>query len=303
MITLVYGVGAVGGFFGGLLARAGERVKFVARGAQLEALRAHGLTIDSSLLGRVEIPRIEAFASAREAGPADLVLVCVKTHQLADAFDDLAAVLDSRTIVVPLQNGVEADDVLSGRFPDCVILPAVVYVGATLQEPGVITHVAAGTIGIGARRDIDDRHLSVVRDRLARSGQPVHISNDIQRERWRKLMWNAAFNTVSAITGREPADLLSRPDARRLMTALMQEVLDVGLACGIDLRPEDIDEQIAWTEKATGLRTSTMVDRERGRTMESDALLGVVVRKGQDAGVAIPTSAAVYAILRALDEY
>ena len=301
MRTLVYGAGAVGGFFGGLLAHHGEDVHFVARGAQLGAMRARGLTIDSHALGKVVVPTVSVFASAREAGIADLVLVCVKTHQLPAAFEDLAAALADHTVLVPLQNGVEADEHLSVRFPKSVVLPAVVYVGATLEEPGVISHVAAGKIGIGANRPQDASVLPAIRDRLAKTGQPVHISNDIQRERWHKLMWNAAFNPLSAITGRGPGELVHQEDTRALILNIMDEVLDVGCACGINLRPEDIDEQIEWTERATGLKTSTMVDRERGRTMESDGLIGVIVRKGKAVGVPTPYSDVVYTVLKAID--
>jgi 2-dehydropantoate 2-reductase len=298
--VLVYGAGAVGGFFGGLLARAGEDVHFVARGAQLEALRTRGLTIDSRRLGSITVP-VSTFESAAAAGLADLVLVCVKTQQLPGIFDDLAAAIGPRTVIVPLQNGVEADEQLSARFPHTAVLPAVVYVGATVDEPGVVTHVASGTIGIGANRDQDRHVLEAVRDTLAKAGQPVHISNDIHRERWHKLMWNAAFNSVSAITGRVPADLLAEPDARSLIVNIMKEVLAVGRECGVDLRPDDIDKHIAWTEGATGMRTSTMVDREKGRAMEIDGLLGVVVRKGREVGVETPCSAAVFALLDAID--
>jgi 2-dehydropantoate 2-reductase len=297
--VLVYGAGAVGGFFGGLLARAGEDVHFVARGAQLQALRTRGLTIDSRRLGSITVA-VSTFDSAAAAGSADLVLVCVKTQQLAGIFDDLAAAVGPHTVIVPLQNGVEADEQLSARFPHAAILPAVVYVGATVDEPGVVTHVASGTIGIGASRDQDRHLLEAIRDVLAKTGQPVHISNDIQRERWHKLMWNAAFNSVSAITGRVPAELLAEPGVRSLIVDIMGEVLAVGRGCGVDLRPEDIDRHIAWTEGATGMRTSTMVDREKGRAMEIDGLLGVVVRKGREVGVATPCSAVVFALLKAV---
>ena len=301
MRILVYGAGAVGGFFGGLLARAGEDVRFVARGAQLEALRSTGLVIDSTLLGRIAIPAISSAPTARESGSADLILVCVKTHQLAAVFDDLSAAVTDETVIVPLQNGVEADEQLSARFPRNVVLPSVVYVGATVETAGVVRHVAAGTIGIGANRAQDEPMLPLIRDVLAKSGQPVHVSRDIQRERWHKLMWNAAFNSVSAVTGQEPAHLLEHLPTRELVRNIMAEVLAVGRANGVNLKPEDIDEHIAWTERAAGLKTSTMVDRERGRTMESDGLLGVIVRKGRDAGVATPCSAAVYALLIAID--
>ncbi len=301
MRIVVYGAGAVGGFFGGLLANAGEDVCFVARGSQLEALRTTGLTIDSTLLGRIHVPAVTAVGSAGEAGAAALALVCVKTHQLPAVLDDLAKAVVRDTVLVPLQNGVEADEQLSARFSDNAVLPAVVYVGATVESPGVVRHVAAGTIGLGALRAQDEERLQTTRDLLARTGQPVHLSRDIQRERWHKLMWNAAFNSVSAITGREPADLVARDDTRALIVTIMDEVVAVGVAHGVNLRRADIEEHVAWTSRATGLRTSTMVDRERGRVMESDGLLGVVVRKGRAAGVATPGCAAVYALLTAVD--
>jgi 2-dehydropantoate 2-reductase len=302
MRILIYGAGAVGGFFGGLLARAGEDVHFVARGAQFDALRTNGLTIDSTLLGSISIQNVSVARSARDVGTVDLALVCVKTHQLPAAFDDLTAAIGRRTVIIPLQNGVEADEQLRTRFPDNAVLPAVVYVGATVDTPGVVRHVAAGTIAIGATRPDDEPVLPAIREMLATTGQPVHVSRDIQRERWHKLMWNAAFNSVSAITGREPADLVARPRTRALIVSIMEEVLAVGRACAVDLRCEDVDEHIAWTERASGLRTSTMVDRERGRRMESDGLIGVVVRKGRQVGVATPCCATVFALLAALDE-
>ena len=301
MRVLVYGAGAVGGFFGGLLAHAGEDVHFVARGAQLEALRTSGLVIDSRLRGRIAIPAVSVSVSATASGPAGLILVCVKTQQLTAILDDLSAAVAGQTVLIPLQNGVEADELLAARFRESAVLPAVVYVGATLDTPGTISHVASGTIGIGARQERDNAVLPAVRDLLARTGQPIHISKDIQRERWHKLMWNAAFNSVSAITGRVPAELVSRPETRALVLAIMKEVVAVGRAGGVDLRQEDVDQHLAWTQGAAGLRTSTMVDRERGRPMESDGLVGVIVRKGREVGVPTPCSAVVYALLKAVD--
>ena len=134
------------------------------------------------------------------------------------------------------------------------------------------------------------------------TGQVVQISPDIQRERWRKLMWNASFNTVSAVTLRTPAELLALSETRALLIEIMSEVVAVARAQGIDLQRSDVDAHIAWTERASGIRTSTMVDRARGRTMEADALIGVIVRKGGDAGVPAPASGALYALMKAIDD-
>jgi 2-dehydropantoate 2-reductase len=298
---LVYGAGGVGAFFGALLARAGCDVRFVARGAQLDALRSHGIRIRSALLGDVEVPAPAAYLNAAEAGQCDLVLVCVKTHQTAAILDDLSSAVAQDTVLVTFQNGVESDEVLAERFGRGRVLPAVVYVGATVEEPGVVRHAAPAKVSLGARPGFDPARVAGVRDVLAASGQPVQISDDIQRERWRKLIWNASFNSVSAVTLRTPGELLALPAARGLLVAIMREVVSVAQALGVDLRESDIDEHVAWTERAAAMRTSTMVDRERGRTMEADALVGVIVRRGEQAGVSTPACRAMYALMVACD--
>lgn len=297
MNILVYGAGGVGAFFGALLAQAGQRVHFVARGAQLEALRSNGIHIRSTLLGDQHVPRVDVSSHAGAAPKADLVLVCVKTYQTAGILDDLAAVVGDSTVIMTLQNGVESDEVIAARFGWHRVVPAAVYVGATIDEPGVVTHAAPARISIGARSGFDAARLPALRDVLATTGQRIQISDDIQHERWRKLMWNASFNTVSAITMRPPADLLALPETRALLRRIMQEVVDVARAIGIGLVDSDVDDHITWTERASGMRTSTMVDRSRGRTMEADALVGVIVRKGREAGVDTPGCQTMYALM------
>ena len=301
MTILVYGAGAVGGFFGGLLARGGLDVRFVARGPQLEALRTRGLRIHSRLMGDVHVAPVRAEASAAAAGTADLILVCVKAHQTAAILDDLAHAVGPETIIVPLQNGIESDDVLAARFGRSRVVAAVVYVGATLVEPGVISHVARGFLIIGARPGFDAARLPGVRAALMAGGQKVTIADDIQHARWLKLIWNAGFNTVSAATGLAPAALLEIPASRALVINVMREVVTVANAHGIALQPSDVDDQIAWTEGVSAIRTSMMVDRLHGRAMETDDLIGVVVRKGAERGVPTPYSAAMLGVLKALE--
>ncbi len=300
MRILVYGAGGVGAFFGALLAQAGRDVHFVARGAHLDALRTRGLHIKSSLIGDVDIPRVSVYPRAADSGRADLVLVCVKTYQTDSILDDLAAAVGDNTVVIPLQNGVEADEQLAARFGWDRVLPAAVYVGATLEEPGVVSHAAPARISIGARQGFDEQRLPAIHETLAATGQVVQVSPDIQRERWRKLMWNASFNTVSAVTLRTPAKLLALPETRALLIAIMSEVVAVARAQGIDLQRADVDEHVAWTERASSIRTSTMVDRERGRAMEADALIGVIVRKGKEAGVETPASRTMFALIKSI---
>lgn len=298
---LIYGAGGVGAFFGALLARAGLDVHFVARGAQLEALRRHGVRIRSSLIGDLHVPTVRAHQNASGAGQADLVLVCVKTYQTAGILDDLAASVKDSTIILTLQNGVESDEVVAGRFGWERVVPAAVYVGATIDEPGVVVHEAPARISFGARPGFDSARLEALREVLASTGQRIQMSADIQHERWRKLMWNASFNTVSAITMRSPSELLALAETRALLRRLMQEVVDVARALGIGLVDADVDDHISWTERAPGMRTSTMVDRSKGRTMEADALIGVIARKGNECGVPTPASDTMYALMKACE--
>jgi 2-dehydropantoate 2-reductase len=298
---LVYGAGGVGAFFGALLARAGRQVHFVARGAQLEAMRRNGLQIQSPLIGDVHVPQVHAHGTASAAPAADLALVCVKTYQTAGILDDLASAVTDSTIIVTLQNGVESDEVVASRFGWHRVVPAAVYVGATIDEPGVVTHAAPARMSIGARTGFEASRLDALREVLASSGQRVQISSDIQHERWRKLMWNASFNTVSAMTMRTPGELLAMPETRALLRRIMQEVVDVARASGIGLVDSDVDDHIAWTERSSGMRTSTMVDRSRGRTMEADALIGVIVRRGRELSVPTPASETMFALMKAAD--
>jgi len=298
---LIYGAGGVGAFFGALLVHAGRDVHFVARGAQLEAMRRDGLHVRSSLIGDVHVPRVQVYERARDAPQADLILVCVKTYQTSSILDDLAASVKASTIVMTLQNGVESDEVVAGRFGWERVVPAAVYVGATIDEPGVVVHQAPARISFGARPGFDAARLDAVREVLASTGQRIQVSGDIQHERWRKLMWNASFNTVSAMTMRSPAELLALPETRELLRRLMQEVVNVAQALGVGLVDADVDEHLSWTERAPGMRTSTMVDRSRGRAMEADALIGVIVRRGRECGIPTPASEAMYALMKACD--
>jgi 2-dehydropantoate 2-reductase len=301
MKIVVFGAGAVGAFFGGLLARAGQDVTFIARGAQFDALSTHGIRIRSLLLGDIAIPQVQVRRHASDVGASDVVLVCVKTNQTGAILDDLELLVGADTTIVTLQNGVDSDEEIAARLGRTRVIPGVVYVGATVETPGVISHVAAGTIVIGPRSPDQSARVAAVREALAATGQPVRVSEDIQSERWRKLVWNAAFNTVSAITGRTPLELVGQEDARALVAGVMREVIAVAGAAGARVQDEEVETQLAWTERTNAIRTSMMVDRERHRAMETEALIGVIVRGGRAHGIATPRSETLYALLKSIE--
>jgi 2-dehydropantoate 2-reductase len=300
MKIVMFGAGGVGAFYGGLLARAGQDVHFVARGAQLEALRTRGLHISSLSLGEIELPPLRATDRAAAIGRADLVLVAVKAHHTAGILDDVEALVGEGTLLVALQNGVESDDVLAARFGSNRVVSAVVYVGATLEQPGFVRHVAAGTLVIGDRGGSGAERVERVREVLASTGLPVRVTPDIERQKWHKLAWNASFNAVSALTARSSQALLATPSARELLLGVMREVVAVANARGVALGEADVEQLVAATDKAAPIRTSMLVDRERGRQLETEAIVGVVVRAGKELGVPTPLASVLYALLTAI---
>jgi 2-dehydropantoate 2-reductase len=300
MRIVVFGAGGVGAFYGGLLARAGQDIHVVARGEQLEALRTRGLHISSLALGEIDVAPLRTTDRTADIGRADLVLIAVKAHQTASILEELAPLVGEQTLLIALQNGVESDELLAARFGPHRVIGAVVYVGATLEQPGLVRHVAAGTLVIGDRGGVDADRIERVRSVLASTGLPVRITPDIERQRWHKLAWNASFNAISALTLRSSQELLNTPAARDLLVGVMREVIAVANARGVALGEADIEQLVGATEKAAPIRTSMLVDRERGRQLETDALVGVIVRSGRELGVPTPITSVLYGLLTAI---
>jgi 2-dehydropantoate 2-reductase len=300
MRTLVFGAGAVGAYFGGLLARAGEDVTLVARGANLEALRARGLRIESAAGSFALSPR--ALAHPGEGGGRyDLVLVGVKSYDTVDAAAALRASVDADTIVLSLQNGIENEQILAEVLGLPPLLGALTHIGAELVAPAVVRHDSGGRIIFG---EVDGSRSARV-ERLAqffdRGRVPYHVSHNIAVMLWDKLSWNAAFNACTAITGRTVRELLAHPDGRALVRAAMAETVTVARAVGVPLDPARIDPVIEHSATELGhLRTSMLQDRERGRRMEHDALNGAVLRAATRAGVDAPVHRVLFALLDAM---
>jgi 2-dehydropantoate 2-reductase len=196
-----------------------------------------------------------------------------------------------------MQNGIDADDLLRARWGDTRVLSAVVYVGAALTSPGVVRHAARGLLMLGNPYAVPAPRFQAVLDALAAPGLTVRAVDDVHRERWYKLMWNASFNAVSALTFQTTQPLLGDPRARAVIAASMRETAAVARASGVALAEADVDRSLAETEKLPPIRTSMLEDRERGRAMEVEALVGTVVRRGAEHGVPTPVLATLYGLL------
>jgi 2-dehydropantoate 2-reductase len=296
--VLVMGAGAVGGYFGGKLARGGNEVIFVARGENLRALRERGLRIESGE-GDLTVKPVTVVAAPADAGRCDLVLVCVKSYDTEAAAGALRPAVDGETIVLSLQNGIENEAILSRilGLPD--LLGGLTHIGAELIAPGVIRHDSGGRLIFGELDGSVSARASWLASLLAASDVPHHLSRHIDVMLWDKLSWNAAFNAATALTRRTVGELLAHPDGRPLVRAAMLEVVDVARAAGVALDPERVEPEIERSARELGrLRTSMLQDLERHRRLELEALNGAVIRAAERSHTPVPTHHVLYSALR-----
>lgn len=291
MRTLVYGAGAVGGYFGGRLAQAGADVTFLARGLQLAALKANGLTVHS-VEADFALP-VKAVGRFGDAPDPDLVLLAVKSHDTPVAARDLAAHLGPEAVVVSLQNGVDNPRLLIQALGSERVLAATVFIGARVSAPGVVAHTAAGTIRTGRYPEGPSETAERVAAFLRAHGVRVAVSPRIGRDLWRKLLWNVGFNGPSALTGATVGRMLGRPGIAWLIRGLVAEAAAVAKAEGIDLPADVVEKTCAETEGLDEFKTSMLQDVEAGRRLEREPFYGFLAREGERLGVPTPLTALV----------
>jgi 2-dehydropantoate 2-reductase len=292
----VVGAGAVGGYFGGMLARAGAPVMMIGRAAFVEAVQRDGLLLDT--LHFKEHVRVEAATELEAARSAAVVLFCVKTTDTASAAQALAPLLSANAVVISLQNGVDnVEQIRTSSGLDA--LGAVVYVAASVPAPGRVKHVGRGDLVVGPR----NARSELVAALFERAKVPCRISDNIEGELWTKLTWNCALNAISGLGRAKYGQIAASDDARKLVETVVYEVLAVAGAAHI--RPPGLEDpkaalagafQIA-TQMADAL-SSTGQDMLRGKPTEIDSLNGYISRRGAELGVPTPVNHALYALVK-----
>jgi 2-dehydropantoate 2-reductase len=292
----VVGAGAVGGYFGGMLARAGVPVVMIGRPTFVEAVKKNGLFLDT--LQFQERIRVEAATELSAAREADIVLLCVKTMDTATTARELAPLLSPQAIVVSLQNGVDnAEQIRAASGIES--LSAVVYVAAAVPEPGRVKHVGRGDLVVGPRNAPCERVAKL----FAGAGVPCRISENIAGELWTKLIWNCALNAISALGRVKYGQIAASADARKVVETAVYEVLAVARAANIHLAGFENPEaaiagafQIA-VQMGEAL-SSTAQDILRGKPTEIASLNGYVARRGAELGVPTPVNQTLYALVK-----
>jgi 2-dehydropantoate 2-reductase len=292
----VVGAGAVGGYFGGLLARAGAPMVMIGRPAFVEAVKKNGLFLDT--LQFQESVRVEAFTELSAVRGAEVVLFCVKTTDNATTARALAPLLPFGALVLSMQNGVDnAEQIRSAAAIEA--LPAVVYVAASVPETGRVKHVGRGDLVVGPENEKTKR----IAELFSRAHVPCRVSENIEGELWTKLIWNCALNAVSALGRAKYGQIASSPDAWKVVEAAVYEVLAVAKAAGI--HPPGLEDPKVAVAGALKIATqmaealsSTAQDLNRGKRTEIDSLNGYVSRRGAAVGVPTPVNHALYALVK-----
>jgi len=264
MRFIVFGAGAVGGYYGALLQTAGHDVTFVARGRTLEVLRRRGLRIERAGAPLV-VPTVSATDVLASQHAADAVLVCVKSHDTTAAAGALRPAVRPDTIVVSLQNGVENEAILATALGLPPLLVAFTPIGVAVRAPGVVDYSGRGEIYVGEPDGSDSPRLRAFAEACASAGIPCRVRSDIMIGLWHKLAWNAGFNAVSTLADATVGALVDDPDGAALVRAVMSEVDAVATALGIPVRRDRLPTVL--DDSRRGLRdfaTSMLQDRRRG---------------------------------------
>lgn len=294
MKVAVMGAGAVGCYYGGMLARAGHAVVLIGRPAHVEAVRAHGLRMQTTRFDE-QVPMDAATGPEAVAG-ADLVLFCVKSPDTESAGEQLRPHLPPGALVLSLQNGVDNAQRLQAVLPQQTVVPAVVYVATEMAGPGHLRHHGRGELVIGP----SDRSVGVAQA-LAAAGVPTEVSAQAIGALWAKLILNCAYNALSAITRQPYGVLYPAPGIQPTLRAIADECLAVAQADGVQVAGDPYAGVDAIAATMPAQFSSTAQDLMRGKPTEIDHINGYVVRRGDALGVPVPLNRLLHSLVKLLE--
>ncbi|MEZ5428213.1 MAG: 2-dehydropantoate 2-reductase [Pyrinomonadaceae bacterium] len=302
MKTVVVGAGAVGCFFGGMLARAERDVIFLTHSReQADLLNREGLNIDS-LNFSDKLP-VRATAEPDVLTDADFVLFCVKSPDTARTARALSPHFNPESLIISLQNGVDNADKISANS-NVEAAAAVVYVGAEMLAPNHVKHNGRGDLVIGRLNGSEKTKTGL--EKLSRlfqkAGVPCVVSENVRAELWTKLIINCAYNAVSALSQSAYGRMVEDEETRRLMNRIIDESLEVASADGVELDENDLREKTFRIGSAMpGAFSSMAQDIERGRVTEIDALNGFVAKRGKESGIPTPVNQTLVSLIKLLE--
>lgn len=303
--VLLYGLGAIGSFYAFILSRCKEvRLTVVAR-SNFDAVSKNGLKIISQNHGEHIVRPYKVVRSAADASQKFDYVVCAhKAIGQEKVPGQLKEVVSDDTTFVLIQNGVGNEDPFRADFPRCTILSCVTWVGATQHDPGVVNHTKSEDMQIGlfpnSKLDssVEQKKLDTFVSLLTEGQTVFQVVENVQIQRWEKVVWNAAWNSITTLTMLDTQSWLDSSDSAMPLTKkLMSEVIEVAQKCGVPLEYELIDRLLDKILAMPGIGSSMQTDCKNGKPLELDVILGTPVRRGREHKVNIPILETIYSLL------
>ncbi len=302
MKIAIIGAGALGSLFGGLLARSGEEVWLFDPIAKehIAAINAHGLLIEEDRTQiRVEVP---ATTAIEDVGKAELIALFVKAPHTEQAIRGALPALGNDSLVLSLQNGLGITDVLKRYVEPERLLRGVTSQGSTFIEPGRIRHAGRGPTWLGPVGKVERARLERIVRSFNRAGIETHLEENVPRLVWKKLLINVGINALTAIFGVPNGRLVTDPELREIMRAVVREAVEVARACGLDFATEEVIVQVEEVCRLTAENISSMLqDIRHGNPTEIDYINGAVVRQGKERGIPTPLNLLITRLVRQLE--
>lgn len=300
MKIAVLGTGAIGGYYGGKLAKAGNDVSFVARGINAEALKRQGLRVES-YEGDFHLPSVRVVDQLDKLGSVDLILFTIKSTGTIKVAEQLKQSIDGRYSILCMQNGVDNEEILAEAVGPDRVLSGSAYISASLASPGVVRHDAMGTLSIGEWYGDRTDRVQQINDLFQQAGINCRISPDIRQTKWEKLCWNITFNPITALTFAKVGHVLDNPGLRSVAEAVMNEYVQVAQGKGIEIREKVKANTFSNSESIREHDTSMLQDRKSRKPMELESICGSVIRWGEELGVDTPVLKTLYQSLKFID--
>jgi len=306
MNLMMVGAGAVGGFYGARLVKAGVPCSFLLRPRTLEAVRQKGLSVHSADQSFTVHPI--ASGDPRELPQPDLIILSVKRYDLDEVLAQLQPILGRQPTILTLQNGVDTEARIRALAPGIPVIGGVAYVYARMAEPGVIEHYTKGNVVIGtvlssaSDQPMSGIALQDIKTLFEGAGIPCRLSPDIMRTKWEKMCWNVVFNPLTVLLNDCVAKALSHPEMLAMIRLIVEEAVAVARAEGVPLDAAIAETVIQQSQAIREIHTSMYDDWKAGRRTEIEFLNGYLARRGRELGVRTPVNEAVCALIKTLTE-
>ena len=294
---LIMGAGGVGAYFGAMLSRGGYDVTFIARGEHLNAMQKQGLVVKSPQ-GEIRLQKVISTDNPADTDVPDLVLFTVKSYDTEKSAKLILPAIGNKTLVLCIQNGISNYNLLCRILGESRVVPGFTKISSLIESPGVIICKSSGVIYFGEPNGKISQRITRIKKIFDNAMIENVISNDINKDMWKKFIWNCTFNIITTITESKIDRLFTTPETYSLIKDLIQELVTVAYAEGVKLEDEDVNEILSLGEKSRHTITSTLYDLQHGKRLEIDAFTGEIIRIAQRHNIPVPINKTLYALVK-----